>query len=46
MEMSYLAKTFNLAIRSFEKGWESDDLVFLPSIAEVAKAPKVEMDAK
>lgn len=44
--MSYSAKTFYLAILSFEKGWESDYLAFLASIVEEAKEQKEEMDAK
>lgn len=46
MEMSYSAETFSLAILSFQKGWGSDYLAFLSSIAEEAKAQKVEMDAE
>lgn len=44
IEVSYSAKTFFLVILSFEKGWESDYLVFLASIVEEAKEQKVGMN--
>lgn len=46
MEVSYSAKTFYLAILSFEKGWESDYLAFPAFIVEEAKEQRVRMDAK
>ena len=46
MEISYSAKTFNLAILSFEKGWENNYLAFLASMVEEVKEQMVGLPAK